>query len=234
MAMACMYLGGKVADAPKSCRDIISACTEAMCPTREEASRLRNDTEWIKATKEAVSTAERALLYQLGFRFSWTTAPGALVDILIDQTGPGVATFLGGRLNDDERQQFNQMCIFLANQSAKVPLALQYPSEAIAAACIWLGMKMLKIDGSSITPFDNQPWYYQYGLRSEDLGIIADQISGSVVSDVKAAEEVAAEAVSVKAEFHVQWTKGTPAKGTVQLPAVGAPIGVGGVAVPGK
>ena len=225
-----MYLGGKVADAPKSCRDIICACTEAICSTTEEASRLRNDPDWMKATKEVVCNAERALLYVLGFRFSWTSAPQAVVQILDDQKGAGLGAFLDGRLQEPERAQFHQMCMHLANQSAKGPLVLQYPSEAIGAACIWLGMKVLKIDGSIITPFDTKPWYSQYGLNPDDLDIIVEQISTSVVKDKKAAEEIIANAEKARAEFHVQGSMvhaATPVKagnvvaGSVQSP--GAP-----------
>lgn len=210
MAMACMYLGAKIADFPKSSRDIIYGCVDAMCTTHEESSRLRNDSEWMKQTRQAINDAERALLYHLGFRFSWKPAPFTVINILKDKTSGGIGTFLDGYFEnkpEEERGVLSTMCVHLANESAKIPLNLQYPPEAIAAVCIWLGMKLFKVTATPPALFDPKTgkakqWYHMYGVENKDLEIIADQITGSVVGDAEAAHEIISGAVRVvKTEF---------------------------------
>ena len=204
MSVACLHLGGKVADAPKSCRDILAACVEAMCSTRQEASDIRRSPQWEEKAKKAVERAERALLYQLGFIFHWTSAPQCVVEILSNKIeGPG--NLLAGRFNNDAKElaNFNQTCMHLANQSAKVPLVLQYSASGIAAACIWMGMKLMKVDSSVLRDVHTgMPWYTEFGLKSTDLGIIVQQISGGIVADSKAAEEMASQAVAARVELH--------------------------------
>jgi len=208
--MACLYLGGKIADFPKSSRDIIYGCVNAMCSTQEESIRLRNDSEWMKQTRQAINDAERALLYHLGFRFSWKPAWFTVVDILNDTTSGGIGTFLAGYFENklkEERDTLDYICYRLANESAKIPLNLQYPPEAIAAVCIWMGMKLFKVTAKpqSITDpktGEAKQWYHMYGLENRDIEIIADQITASTVGDAAAADEIINGAVRVvKVEF---------------------------------
>jgi hypothetical protein len=239
MSMACIYLGAKLADFPKSSRDIIYGCVSAMC-TPEESNRLRNDSEWMKQTRQAINDAERALLYHLGFRFSWAPAPLTSLKLLSDNTSGGIGTFLQGYFEnrpEKERDQLTTLCYVLAIESAKVPLALQYPIEAIAAVCIWLGMKIMRLNASPPPVRDSktgQPkqWYHVYGLENEDIEVIAEQITASVVGDAEAAKEIINGAVMViKTEFinANQGTGGATVGMMAPPPAVdGAAVGSGG------
>jgi hypothetical protein len=211
--MACMYLGGKIADTPKASRDIIHKCVEHMCATPEEAFRLLHDIEWMKQTRKAINDAERALLYQLGFRFSWMSALSHVIRILNDRTtAGGIGTFLNAYYEaqlgseDNPYNQLSQIAVVFALESAKVPLALQYPTDAIAAVCIFMGMKFMKVNAvppALVEPETRQAkqWYYAYGLENKDVDIIADQITGSVVADAKAAEDIMNRAVEIKVEI---------------------------------
>jgi hypothetical protein len=210
MAMACLYLGAKIADFPKSSRDIIYSCVDAMCTTQEESRRLRNDSEWMKHTRQAINDAERALLYHLGFRFSWKPTTYTVIDILDDIASDGIGTFLAGYFESKTKAELgilSTLCVCLANESAKIPLNLQYPPEAIAAVCIWLGMKIYKVSATPPALFDPKTgkakqWYHMYGVENADLEIIADQITASVVGDAETAKEIFNEAARVvKVEF---------------------------------
>lgn len=156
--------------------------------------------------RERINMAERAILYQLGFRFSWTTPQEHLIRMLgSDPSSPLLPYFIRYFGNDhDRRSRFNQICLHLTNQSSKIPLVLQYPTDAIAAACIWLGMKLLKVDTRPLSAlYRGQPWYYKYDLKNTDLDAITEQISKSIVSDTAAAVELAAQATAVRAEIRV-------------------------------
>ena len=209
MAMACLYLGGKIADFPKSSRDIIFGCVSTMCETDEESSRLRNNNEWMKQTRQAINDAERALLYQVGFRFFWETTITAVFRILQDMTNEVGVMGIGAFLNlayykgipPNEKPELTNLSFLLANESIKVPLTLQYPTEAIAAVCVWMGMKMFKVPGSPTNVVNekgqSKKWYYKYGLEAEDVEIIAQQITEAVVGDAEAWKEITSEAAKV-------------------------------------
>lgn len=191
IATACLYLGGKVADAPKACRDVIIACVDRLCTSREEGRRLWQDREWMEAARERVFLAERAILYQIGFRFSTTTAPEAVIHALLDQSSP-VGLLFTKHFADNltARSQFSQTCMHLANQTAKIPLVLQYKAEAVAAACIWLGMKLFQVNTAPLaTAHYGKPWYTKFDLTNKDLESITAQISLSVVHDAEVAKE---------------------------------------------
>lgn len=200
IATACLYLGGKVADAPKACRDVLAACVDRLCTSREEGRQLWQDREWMEAARERVFLAERAILYQIGFRFSSTTAPEAVIHALLDQSSP-VGLHFTKHFADDlsARSQFSQTCMHLANQSAKVPLVLQYRAEAIAATCIWLGMKLFQVNTAPLaTAHHGRPWYTKYGLTDKDLDNITAQISVSIVHDADVAKEMSVSTISAE------------------------------------
>lgn len=209
MAMACMYLGAKIADSPKSCRDIIYGCVSMMCSTEEQSIKLRNDSEWMKQTRQAVNDAERALLYQLGFRFSWMSAPYIVARILSDKASV-MGAFLNGyfenRSTGDEITQLSSVSLHLAYCSVKVPLILQYSQEAIAAACIWMGMKMMKVTADPPMLINSktgevQSWYTSYGLQATDLDVIAEQITECILENAEAAHIIPDAAKVSKIEF---------------------------------
>jgi len=194
-----------VADTPKSSRDVIAACLDRVCIDKEESRRIWQDREWMEVARERINVAERAILYQLGFRFSWTTPQEHLIRMLCgsDSSSLLLQYFIRHFGSDeDRRNRFNQICLHLTNQSSKIPLVLQYPTEAIAAACLWLGMKLLKVDTRPLSAlYKGQPWYYKYGLENSDLDVITEQISKSIVSDTAAAVELAAQATAVRADI---------------------------------
>jgi len=165
ISLACLYLAGKVADSPKSSRDIILAglsCVESSKEAFEEKFRNR---EWIDAARQQLTKAERAILYQTGFRFGKMTVTEAVLHMLQDDP---LLPFLRATFTDEERlSNFSQLCIHFSNQSAKIPLVIQYRAETIAGACIWMTLKLFKVDDVSLR--DPKPWYCKYSITHDAL-----------------------------------------------------------------
>lgn len=184
MSAACLYLAGKVADSPKGCTAVLGACLEAVTGDSEDAKRKVRDQEWLSAAREAVFRAERALLYQLGYRFSHASAPEAVIRLLLGKPDhdpldpkqqppePPLPRFLDATYGPDKeaRAVFSRLAYHFANQSAKTLLCMQYEAVAVAAACIWLAMKMLRVDSGPLKNVHRgQPWYREYRLNPTDL-----------------------------------------------------------------
>ena len=199
MSMACLYLAGKVADSPKSSRDVVVASIECISDDPAEASRRYQDREWLAAAREQVNRAERALLYHLGFRFGHTTVPATFISML--QVEPLVGFLATAFPDPATRTNFNHTCLHVCNQSCKVPLVLQYPPEAVAAACVWFVMKLYKLDTTPLRTVSpgRQPWYAPYGLGPAELEIIASQLRDAVLGDVEMAEELGKKAAAMGA-----------------------------------
>jgi hypothetical protein len=187
--MACLYLGGKVSDTPKSCSMVISACVEGLLVgDRPQAQRRMEDRAWVAEAREAVFTAERALLYQLGFRFTQVTVQEALIKLLqgedVDLAAPRelsnpplpalpLRAFLDatlGRVDSSPHARFVQLCYHFARQAIKTRLCLQYQPRAVAAACIWFVMKLLRVDTAPLRAANGgKPWYTLFGTAPSDL-----------------------------------------------------------------
>lgn len=177
MSMACLYLAGKVADSPKSSRDILLAGSSVL--KRNKHGIEAHDKHWLDAARKQLVRAERALLYQTGFRFPNTSATGLVIPMLRDKK---LYEFLKSTLKDDEKvSNFSQLCIHFSNQSAKIPLILQYEPSVIAAACIWMVMKMLKVPDAILRV--PEPWYVQHGARNGDLLDISNQLINDLLRD---------------------------------------------------
>jgi hypothetical protein len=181
VSMACLYLAGKVADCPKSSRDILLAGVSVIDKRSGAVEEKIKDKDWMDGARKQLVRAERALLYQTGFRFSKKTVPEALLVMLQDEK---LYSFLKTTLQGDEMlANFSQLCIHLSNQSAKTTLALQYEPNAIAAACIWIVLKLLKVPDAVLRV--PQPWYVSYGAKNGDLLDISNQIFDTLLHDAR-------------------------------------------------
>lgn len=188
MSMACLYLAGKVADSPKSSRDILLAGSSVL--NGKQYVMDAKDKHWLDGARNQLARAERALLYQTGFRFSSKTVTESLVLMLRDER---LYTFLKSTLKDDEHlANFSQLCIHLSNQSAKIPLVLQYESNVIAAACVWMVLKVLKVPDAILRV--PKPWYVEYGALNGDLQDISKQLVETLLRDAARLKEQRADA----------------------------------------
>jgi cyclin T len=71
-AIACLLLGGKMAEGPKSIKDIIHASYRVRYREKEPAifREIQANEDYFKRVRESVLVAERSVLYTLGFDFS--------------------------------------------------------------------------------------------------------------------------------------------------------------------
>lgn len=165
ISLACLYLAGKVADSPKSSRDIILSGLSCVESSKEAFLEKVRSREWVDAARQQLTKAERAILYQTGFRFSKMTVTEAVLHMLQDKP---LLPFLRSTFTDEEKlSNFSQLCIHFSNQSAKIPLVVQYKAETIAGACIWMTLKLFKVDDTSLR--DPRPWYCKYKITHDAL-----------------------------------------------------------------
>ena len=175
VSMACIFLGGKVADSPKSSRDVLMAGFGVLYP-RDKPTK-----EWLDSARKKLFKAERAVIYQTGLKFPWKTANEYMVDLLREKK---LNSFLTDTLQDDAKK-FNNLANALVNSSAKIPLVLDYHPKTIAAACVWFAMKMLKLPDTSLN--QSRPWYTDYATAQE-LKDIAERLSRTLVEKAIAIE----------------------------------------------
>ena len=98
ISMACLYLGGKVADSPKSSRDVLMAGFSVLYP------KERPTKEWLDAARKKLVRAERVVLYQTGFKFASKTANQHMLDLLREKQ---LNSFLTSTLKGDAVKFFN-------------------------------------------------------------------------------------------------------------------------------
>jgi hypothetical protein len=179
VSMACMYLGGKVADCPKSSRDVLMAGFSVL-HLKEKPTK-----EWLEGARKKLVKAERVLLYLTGFKFPSKTANECMMNMLLKDER--LNAFLKGTLaGDQELANFNRMCNTLVNSSAKIPLVLSHQPKTIAAACVWMVIKLLKLPDASLkTP---RPWYAEYASAA-DLKTISEQLCSALVARAGEQEE---------------------------------------------
>ncbi|KAL4854420.1 Inosine-5'-monophosphate dehydrogenase [Chlorella vulgaris] len=158
MSIACLYLGGKVEDSPKSVRDVLAASCERHY--KDAARRISNDRDQYEAMKEKVFVAERALLYALDFNFNVQQPLKHWMRMLQSKPLKDHRSALSSR--DERKAQA------WAQLSLKTEACLHYSAGQIAAACIWLALKLLRED-THIYTTQGRLWWVAEGVTEEQL-----------------------------------------------------------------
>ncbi|KAL4439906.1 hypothetical protein ABPG75_002907 [Micractinium tetrahymenae] len=169
MSVACLYLGGKVEDTPKSVRDVLVASCELRYGL-ESARRISHDKALYESLREKVFIAERALLYALDFDFAVQHAAKPLFEMW--QKEP-LCSFRQGLRDVQKEKQLVQLAYTLSNDCYKTEACLRFSGTALAAACIWLAMKLLKLDTHIYTEA-GQLWWVAADVSEEDLEGVED------------------------------------------------------------
>ncbi len=179
VSMACVYLGGKVADCPKSSRDVLVSGFSVLNPNKKP------EKAWLEEARKKLVKAERMLLYQMGFKFSMKTANEHMMHILLKDVR--LSSFLKATLTgDQELAKFNRLSNTLVNSSAKIPLVVHHEPQTIAAACVWYVIKLLKLPDTELN--QPRPWYAAYATAKE-LKEISEQLSDALVRDSRELRE---------------------------------------------
>ncbi|KAI3431759.1 hypothetical protein D9Q98_004801 [Chlorella vulgaris] len=165
MSIACLYLGGKVEDSPKSVRDVLAASCDRHY--KDAARRIANDRDQYEAMKEKVFVAERSLLYALDFDFNVQQPLKHWMRMLQSEPLKGHRSALSAR---DERkaQAWAQLSSTFVTDSLKTEACLLYSAGQIAAACIWLALKLLRED-THIYTLQGRLWWVAEGVTEEQL-----------------------------------------------------------------
>lgn len=181
MSVACLYLGGKVEDTPKSVRDVLVASCELRYGL-EAARRITHDKALYESMREKVFIAERALLYALDFEFSVQHAAKPLFNMWRQEP---LISFRQGLRDAQKDKQLAQLAYSLSNDCYKTEACLRFSGVALAAACIWLAMKLLKQDTHVYTE-DGQLWWVAAGVTEEDLEGVEDYLQELYVPNLYA------------------------------------------------
>ena len=143
VAMACLFLAGKVEEAPARLGKIVQTCEGVRWPKRPP---LDVESAEFLETKHEVLVKERAVLYAIGFDVN-VENPILHYAFLVKQLKAC------GALAEADEQQFSQLGINFVGDSYRTNLCLQQPPQKIASACAFLTvifMRKLPADKSKL------------------------------------------------------------------------------------
>jgi cyclin T len=171
-AMACLFLGGKVEDSPKSVSLIIKISLELGMGSEREAIQFCKAS--LQFAKERVFTAERSILYALGFSFSFTHPTALVIKWFKPHNNPlaGLKSIIGEAIF----QKLTNASFSLASQSLKTPLCLQLAPHYITVGCIWMASKLLKIDDVVEDAIGKWWWEDPFNTEVDWLKMVYDQM----------------------------------------------------------
>jgi hypothetical protein len=171
-AMACLFLGGKVEDSPKSVSLIIKNSLEIGMGSEREAIHFCKAS--LQSAKERVFTAERSILYALGFSFSFTHPTALVIRWFKPHNTPlaGLKPIIGEAIF----QKLTNASFSLASQSLKSPLCLQLAPQYISVGCIWMASKLLKIDDVVEDAIGKWWWEDPFNTEVNCLKMVRDQM----------------------------------------------------------
>ncbi|GAB4822968.1 hypothetical protein N2152v2_010014 [Parachlorella kessleri] len=176
VSIACLYLAGKVEDTPKSVRDVLYACFEWRFRGQQDVLRRLYDKDFYDSARERVFTAERAIMYALGFDFNIESVYGPMLGIIKEGPVRRIRDSLAA-VEPVKVEQMMRTFFILANDSLKTTLCLQYSAHQIAATVIWLVLTLYRLD-ADVLDEHGRVWWVAYEATPEVL----EDISGQILS----------------------------------------------------
>ncbi|CAL8471347.1 g10889 [Coccomyxa elongata] len=187
IACACLFLAGKVEDEPRALHDIATVCFRQRYNNSPEALKSLKDPQVADTLRESILTAERALLYALGFQFS-IDHPQVFIRDTLDRfsampepVGSFWRNFRGNAATISLMQNF------INDLYKGTKLVLRFDLRLLGAAAIHLGLATLESKlptwNHNIVPsIDGKPWYEVAMTRGQPFGSLEGQASPVAVT----------------------------------------------------
>lgn len=165
LAMAALFVAGKVEEAYRRVRDLINVFYRIYTGLRREEEEeeplgyVSNEYyEW----RQRLTRTEMVLLAQLGFHLSAIPNPTIL---LVNYLRALQSASSSSAMTDDGGwKEFSQDALALLNDSGWTVACLRWPSRVLAAACI----KATAEERGMLLPM-NPPWFAVFDVVAEDL-----------------------------------------------------------------
>eukprot|EP00891_Asterochloris_glomerata_P006512 jgi/Astpho2/6512/fgenesh1_pg.00099_%23_1_t len=138
MAVACLHLAAKCCDRPRRISDVVEHLYRLEYGTNEYSLRKFRDPLINAEIMERAFTAERALLYAIGFEFSIKSPHSCLLACAhkyeVNQAWKASVSDDPDHIRELTQQAFN----LLSFEWLQTTLCLQYPPKFLAAMMVWL------------------------------------------------------------------------------------------------
>ena len=159
VAMACIFLATKIKEEVRKVRDIINVFHHIELVRSRKSIRPLISHQDYTTTKMVLIKAETRILKELGFCVH-VKVPHQLIIMQIQCLG----------LNNDTR--LLQVVLNYLNDSFRSSICVQFPPETIAATCVYLGLRRLKIIPDLFDPaFPTNPSLFD-ALSVSENGVI--------------------------------------------------------------
>lgn len=153
VATACLFLAGKVEEAPKKLNLVITTSYQILVAMQNNATPLKEGTPKFKELREKILAMERVLLQIIAFDMHMEHPYKYLMKYR--QRIPGTPESI---------RQLVQIAWNFVNDSLRTTLALQHDAKTTAVAALYLAFKFLKMQAP-----DGRPWWLDlHGTATQD------------------------------------------------------------------
>jgi len=149
---------------------------------REDAAKILNNEEYYQGLKKKVLTAERSLMYIIGFNFK-PEFPSRYYFAKIKSLT---------HLSDQERHTLKQLCVNFANDMLReTTLFLRYTAKELGYAFLYLTLKFASLSAlpESSDKSGGKEWYEADGITVERMTEVTDSILDSMEERAKKEEQ---------------------------------------------
>lgn len=165
VATACLFLAGKVEEAPKKLRDVISA-SYATLNKSKDVPPLREDSKEFKDLREKILVMERVVLNSVAF------------DMYIEHPYKYIMKYRSKIKTEgasaESSRQLAQVAWNFINDSLRTTLALQHDARTMAIAALYLAFKFLKMRAPP-----GAPWWAE--IEPKISQAVLEEISNTIL-----------------------------------------------------
>jgi len=150
-AIACLLLGGKMAEGPKSIKDIIHASYRVRYREKEPAifREIQTNEDYFKRVRESVLVAERSVLYTLGFDFS---VESPLIQFNKEYARPGLMVQRLG-LSEKREAEVREGAHAMLQEVMRHGIVLEFTAHTLMLSAVRLCVGLCDCE-----PQGNQTW----------------------------------------------------------------------------